>query len=166
MSRWFRFYADAIRNPKVIQLSDRQFRLWVNLLCVACDNEGSIPPTDVLKVLLGVRMDHLTSALHALIEAKLIWPTAEGFEPDDWSEYSRHSGRLTGTDWAIVRLSVFQRDEFTCRYCGESGKPLECDHVFPVSRGGSNDTSNLVTACRTCNRTKADKTLEELGWEL
>lgn len=32
MSRWFRFYADAVRNPKVARLSDQQFRLWVELL--------------------------------------------------------------------------------------------------------------------------------------
>lgn len=39
--------------------------------------------------------------------------------------------------------------------------PLECDHIFPLSRGGSSDRSNLITACKKCNRQKHDKTLSE-----
>ena len=43
MSRWFRLYADAMRNPKVMRLSDFEFRLWVKLLAVASENDGHIP---------------------------------------------------------------------------------------------------------------------------
>lgn len=52
-------------------------------------------------------------------------------------------------------------DGYTCQYCGERGKRLECDHVVPVSRGGSNEHENLVTACFACNRSKRAKTVEE-----
>jgi 5-methylcytosine-specific restriction endonuclease McrA len=41
----------------------------------------------------------------------------------------------------------------------------EYDHVQPLSRGGSNDESNLVTACPGCNYGKDRFTLEELGLE-
>ncbi len=37
------------------------------------------------------------------------------------------------------------------------------DHVVPLSRGGCNDASNLVTACYPCNFGKADLTLKQLG---
>lgn len=60
-----------------------------------------------------------------------------------------------------VRLAIFKRDSFTCNYCGASRVRLECDHVFPVSRGGTDDEWNLVTACVPCNRSKGAKTLEE-----
>lgn len=53
------------------------------------------------------------------------------------------------------------RDDYTCAYCGERGKKLECDHVIPVSRGGSNEKYNLVTSCFSCNRSKSDKLLSE-----
>jgi hypothetical protein len=56
-----------------------------------------------------------------------------------------------------VRFSVFKRDQFTCLYCGAHPPDviLEIDHIEPLSEGGSNDESNLATACTACNRGKA-----------
>jgi hypothetical protein len=62
---------------------------------------------------------------------------------------------------ADLRMTIFKRDNFTCHYCGTRGERLECDHVIPVSRGGTDDIWNLVTACRPCNRSKGAKTIEE-----
>lgn len=70
-------------------------------------------------------------------------------------------GRPNAKEWSSLRRAVFVRDNFTCIYCGERGKRLECDHVIPVSRGGRNEMDNLATACRPCNRNKRDKMLEE-----
>lgn len=58
-----------------------------------------------------------------------------------------------------VRFAVFRRDDFTCQYCGRSAPEarLEIDHRVPVSRGGTNDISNLVTACSDCNRGKSNR---------
>lgn len=46
-----------------------------------------------------------------------------------------------------------------CAYCGKPSDSLE--HVDPVSRGGSNDSDNIVGACLDCNRRKSNKTLLE-----
>lgn len=35
------------------------------------------------------------------------------------------------------------------------------DHVVPISKGGSNEDTNLVTACLPCNRSKRDKLVSE-----
>ncbi len=61
-----------------------------------------------------------------------------------------------------VRFSVFERDNFTCHYCGAKGQnvELELDHVKPVSEGGSNSIRNLVTACRACNIGKSARRVE------
>jgi hypothetical protein len=41
------------------------------------------------------------------------------------------------------------------------------DHVMPVTRGGDDSLSNLVTACWRCNESKGNFLLSELrGWEL
>jgi 5-methylcytosine-specific restriction endonuclease McrA len=74
---------------------------------------------------------------------------------------SRGSDRPHASLWAQIRAFVFDRDNYTCRYCGELGGRLECDHVVPVSRGGTNDTENLTTACFRCNRSKRAKLVEE-----
>jgi CRISPR/Cas system Type II protein with McrA/HNH and RuvC-like nuclease domain len=58
-----------------------------------------------------------------------------------------------------LRFAIFARDQFTCRYCGKQSDetPLHIDHIVPVSKGGTNDEQNLVTACADCNLGKADK---------
>lgn len=63
--------------------------------------------------------------------------------------------------WSSLRGAVFARDDYTCRYCGSRGGRLECDHVFPLSKGGVSAESNLVTSCLPCNRKKGTKTLQE-----
>lgn len=66
------------------------------------------------------------------------------------------------------RLNVFLRDGFRCQYCGERGamSDLTYDHVFPRSRGGATSWENIVTACRDCNFSKANRTPEEAGMKL
>lgn len=71
------------------------------------------------------------------------------------------SGRPSRSEWERIRTEVYFRDDYTCQYCGERGKKLECDHVIPVSRGGTHDLDNLKTACFKCNRSKRNKTIEE-----
>lgn len=65
--------------------------------------------------------------------------------------------------WREIRSRIFMRDDYTCQYCGERGKKLECDHVVPVSKGGEHSDDNLVTACFACNRSKRDKLVCEWG---
>jgi hypothetical protein len=56
------------------------------------------------------------------------------------------------------RFRILHRDKFSCRYCGSrpGSDLLEVDHLVPRSRGGSDNESNLVTACKTCNGRKSD----------
>jgi hypothetical protein len=64
-------------------------------------------------------------------------------------------------EWVVIRGEVFERDNYTCTYCGAHGVALECDHIVPVAKGGTHDPDNLTTACRSCNRSKRDKLIEE-----
>lgn len=65
------------------------------------------------------------------------------------------------------RFKVFQRDSFTCQYCGikAPNAVLHVDHVYPVSKGGTNVPENLVTACYDCNTGKAAKILQPYIYE-
>ena len=55
-----------------------------------------------------------------------------------------------------IRFEVLKRDNFTCQYCGAHGEGvvLEVDHIIPISKGGTSDMGNLITACFDCNRGK------------
>lgn len=58
---------------------------------------------------------------------------------------------------------LFRRDHHICAYCGNefNAYDLTRDHVHPRSRGGTNDWVNSVTACKSCNHRKANRTPEE-----
>lgn len=67
----------------------------------------------------------------------------------------------------LTNSALFQRDRFTCAYCGKTGaRGLTRDHITPLSRGGRDDWLNCCACCQSCNARKNDQTLEELGWEL
>jgi hypothetical protein len=40
---------------------------------------------------------------------------------------------------------------------------LTRDHLVPLSRGGTNDWSNVVTACSPCNTRKSNRLPSEIG---
>jgi hypothetical protein len=95
VSRWFRSYADKHRNPKVARLSDPDFRLWDQLLCVASENDGHIPPAEDLKHLLNRRLDHLSLALKRLVDGGLIDALTDGYTPRNWNEKQYKSDTST-----------------------------------------------------------------------
>ena len=62
-----------------------------------------------------------------------------------------------------IRFEVFKRDSFKCQYCGAFAPDvvLHVDHITPVSAGGTNELTNLLTACVACNSGKADNKLDD-----
>jgi hypothetical protein len=60
-----------------------------------------------------------------------------------------------------LRTHIFERDAYTCRYCGNGRYPREwlvMEHVDPA---GPDEDWNLVTACRPCNKLKGGRTPDE-----
>ena len=66
----------------------------------------------------------------------------------------------------LTRLEVFNRDRYTCQYCGKEIRQLTLDHVIPHYQGGQHTWENLVSACIPCNRRKAGRTPEQAGMRL
>lgn len=89
--------------------------------------------------------------VHATRSARLM----AGFDPDIVPP------RPEPEEWRRIRQAVFVRDRHICQYCGRKSERLECDHIVPISKGGSNTMDNLITACFDCNRSKRAHTLEE-----
>jgi 5-methylcytosine-specific restriction endonuclease McrA len=65
----------------------------------------------------------------------------------------------------LTNRALFRRDGHLCLYCGEQFKHAELtrDHIVPMSRGGSDNWENVVTACFRCNNQKGNQTPEEWG---
>ncbi len=78
-------------------------------------------------------------------------------------------GRVIGSfSISLNNRALFRRDQHMCLYCGydmHRGN-LTRDHVIPVSRGGKDAWSNVVTACRSCNNRKGSRTPEEVDMPL
>ena len=66
----------------------------------------------------------------------------------------------------LTRFEVFNRDRYTCQYCGKETRQLTLDHVIPRYRGGQHIWENVVSACVPCNRRKAGRTPQEAGMRL
>ena len=72
----------------------------------------------------------------------------------------------------VTNTFLFARDAYRSQYCGRHRRELGYresltrDHVTPISRGGDNGWSNVVTACSKCNLKKADRLLAECGFAL
>jgi 5-methylcytosine-specific restriction endonuclease McrA len=119
-------------------------------------------------------------ALRLVIEGKAEIVEAEGKEP-------MRSARLHLPKPAIIRLKkfvhvprrfrrqvtntfLFARDDYQCQYClrrQHELKQRECltrDHLHPISRGGTNEWTNVVTACSTCNTQKGNRLPSECGF--
>jgi len=68
----------------------------------------------------------------------------------------------------LINRELFRRDRHTCMYCLTSlaDRHLTRDHVIPMSRGGQDVWTNVVTACRACNQRKADRLPQEISMRL
>ena len=69
----------------------------------------------------------------------------------------------------VTNTFLFARDHYKCQYCGRTQselKPREQltrDHLIPISRGGLNEWTNVVTACSSCNTRKGNHLPHEIG---
>lgn len=160
--KWFPMFIDERTHPLVTGMRPGLFRFWINLRCATVLYKGG-------GNLKGIEATAFTCRTRRGLTARYL----DELIALDLASLDEHGGyaarglpgmetiRPPENEWAQLRSQVFARDDFTCAYCGERGGRLECDHVIPVSRGGSNDLENLATACFACNRSKHDKLIGE-----
>lgn len=59
------------------------------------------------------------------------------------------------TKWWDIRKRVFERDKGKCQSRGMGGvcgaPANEVHHIIPLTRGGANSVSNLISLCKTCH---------------
>jgi|GEM_PF-3204281 len=156
------------QHPAIIAAGPKAARMWVwGVLWSARERTGGFIPHAAVSALDDE--ENGPALAHALMQAGLWREVEGGFQiHQDMTDpraiqWRTHSERLSGKAWRDLREAVFTRDGYTCQYCGASGVPLHCDHIIPLNRGGSNDPTNLTTACESCNMRKHNKRADE--WE-
>ncbi|BAY83345.1 HNH endonuclease [Calothrix parasitica NIES-267] len=79
-------------------------------------------------------------------------------ENPEVSAIEYQQGELQGYQVREYLLEKWSRE---CTYCGKKDVPLQIEHIYPKSKGGSNRVSNLCLACEKCNKKKGNKLVEE-----
>lgn len=74
MMKWFRFYNEVLDDPKVQRLHPALFKHWVNLLCLASENDeaGDLPDEDSIAFRLRVKPCEVRKILDQLHAAGLL----------------------------------------------------------------------------------------------
>jgi 5-methylcytosine-specific restriction endonuclease McrA len=81
--------------------------------------------------------------------------------------------RINNHKVKFSRKNLFIRDSYTCQYCNNifDANELTYDHVIPKSiwdsnKGSPTSWTNIVTACRDCNRKKGNRTPKQANMPL
>jgi 5-methylcytosine-specific restriction endonuclease McrA len=76
----------------------------------------------------------------------------------------RHFDRVP----TLTKNMLLARDRYICAYCAQRFRfdELDLEHILPSSKGGADSWTNLVAACKACNRRKANRTPEAARMKL
>ena len=170
---WMKLYTDILDDPKMGTLPDNLWRRTIELMLLSDDN-GILPPIDDMTWILDIGKNALyddLDALMALGHIKIDY-VIDGMYHWQFSRYmiERYINRATLTiteyvsGWTYLRHAAFERDNYTCRYCGAPATHV--DHVIPRCQNGSDELANLVAACAYCNLSKGGRTPEQAGMKL
>jgi hypothetical protein len=85
--KWLRLYSDVVSDPKVQLLPGDKFKAWINLLCVASQHDGILPPLADLAFTLRTTEDKITALLDDLVEKGLLDVTSD----DRYTRYTPHN---------------------------------------------------------------------------
>lgn len=96
--------------------------------------------------------------------------TPKGKAADKAHRQNRRAAKLNngGKHTGRQILALFDQQSGSCPYCKtklyKTGKnKYHSDHIVPLSKGGSNDISNIQLLCAKCNLSKKAKLPEEFA---
>lgn len=84
MNYWLRLYTSILDDPKVQRLPAEQFRGWINLLCLAKENDGLLPSIEDTAFRLRISEAEAHSLVEALAKRGLLDADGETLKPHNW----------------------------------------------------------------------------------
>ena len=83
---WFRFYTEALNDPKVQRLPAPLFKSWVNMLCIAKQYDGTLPTIEDIAYALRLSEVATSDIIGKLILHNLIDINPMGkMTPHEWN---------------------------------------------------------------------------------
>lgn len=146
----------SIRNHEVLVLTaDGQPHAWMSVedaICAKVKNLISFEIGDDDTVVGGTSR---ISGERSTIDVKNIIALKGKF---------KYSNRIP----PLTNQNLFIRDLHTCGYCGRfvHDDKLTRDHIIPVSKGGKDIWTNVVSSCKKCNNLKDNNLLKDTDFEL
>lgn len=157
MSRWWRAYDEAVDDPKLLLLSDKQHRAWFNLMCVASANGGVLPSEAVIGVKLRLAPAKVTAILSDLTAAGLLDKAGDGtFIPHNWN------GRQYKSDVSTERVKTFRERSRNVKR-NVSVTPPETENRKTETESNSEANASGADAPRDIRADLFDKGLKSLA---
>lgn len=121
---------------------------------------GWLPPS------LQSRVENITSWTTRLrgfapltaLSMELVRFDTQKLQNPEISGVEYQQGELMGYELREYLLEKWGRQ---CAYCKKKNIPLQIEHIYPRSKGGSDRVSNLTLACEKCNQKKGNKDVSE-----
>lgn len=152
------FNESRIKALRRLRNGDTYLVIYLRLLCEAKKSGGFIywdgiedSLFDELCLSLDEDVNNIVATIQQLEKLGLCSFTGKGvlriFSPSQLRD-------RTSSEYKLWRVSVFERDNYTCRSCGASGCKLNAHHIkpwslFPLDRY---DVNNGITLCEACHR--------------
>lgn len=95
-NQWFRMYSEVLNDPKVQKLPTDLFKIWVNTLCVACNNNGTLHETlEDVSFALRLPLHETKNAFSELEKVGLLVTCDETFQIHNWKKRQYKSDNST-----------------------------------------------------------------------
>lgn len=153
-------FENDVCEAKINLKREKYNGFWKKLLTLGLlDNDSKITEAQ----------HYLDSCSHDLCRSKLLQSEADDIDQFEEtiilkgirvSKYTFADARVLGRDdypqdWQQLRVLILERDSFCCQEeDGCCSGPLQIHHVLELSKGGSNNASNLITLCKYHHSTK------------
>ena len=178
---WIKLYTDIFENRKMriienMEQGDSIFVIWLKLLTLAGDiNEDGflfltkeIPYNDdLLSMQFRRPLETVQLALDTFEKFGMIEISEGVIRVSNWEKYQNIDGMNRIREQTRKRMKEYRERKKagvsivneSCVYCGKPATTI--DHIIPKSKNGSDEASNLVPCCKSCNSSKSNKDLSD-----
>lgn len=165
-----RIYHSLMTEKPTVWNDDRLLAAWTRLLVMS--DQAWPAPAPLPRWLSLKTFDRLCE--HGVLETAGSGYFRFAHLDEERGQRSKQASQSASLRWARPRIEggrpasrrtrfkVLERDGYRCRYCGRTSQEvaIDVDHIVPVREGGTDELSNLVSACVDCNMGKSGHPLE------